>query len=123
MSDLVQTVDKTIGAAAEVAIAMAEASIIAAQPWLGTPVLKQVWTFIAEKYAHQVILSFMGATNNVIIDFGNEEKNQAAVDAKNELQSVLEQPEVDSQAKKKAKDDFKKKYADLIRQRTATPMP
>ncbi len=102
---------------------MAEASIIAAQPWMGAPVLKQVWTFIAEQYAHKLVLAFMTVTNNAVIDFGNEEKNQSAKEAKDELQAVLEQPEVDPKAKKKAKDDFKKKYADLIRQRTVTPMP
>lgn len=120
MADAVSVVDSAESAIIRVAVEAGEAALIAEFPWLGLPIIKQIWEFFVSRLSEKVILALQKGTNIQIIDFGDAKKNEAAKQAKDQLQGVLNDPTSTAEARADALAAFRAKYADLVRMRVAT---
>ena len=121
MADAVEIADSVLGVVGEVALEAGEVALFAALPWLNIPVVRQVVQLIAGWLAGQVLLQLKAGSNVLIITFENAAESSAAKGAAQVLQVVQADPNATGEERQNAVNDFKKKYADLIRQRVATP--
>lgn len=121
MADAVQLADGIIGAVGEVALEAGEAALIAAYPFLGIPGLKQLWEFFVNRLAAYVIVELQKSSNVIIIKMTDAAQGTAADDASIALKKAQDDPNTTPEELANARADFKKKYADLIRTRVATP--
>ncbi len=119
--DSVQAADEIIGGIGSVAIQAGEIALIAQFPFLGLPVIKQVWEFFAERLAALIILELKKGSNVIIITVNNSVNNGHAKVAADNLKKVQSDPESTEKEKEEALAEFKRRYSDLIRQRTSTP--
>jgi hypothetical protein len=120
MADAVSTANSVISAVGEVALQAGEAALIAQFPFLGLPVIKQVWEYIANKYAQAVLAELEKGSAAVIITADETAKGKAASAAAATLSKTQNNPKATAEEKQRAKEDFKAKYSDLIRTRIAT---
>lgn len=121
--DGIELADKGISDAFDVALQAGEYALILKYPVLGFPFIKQIWEFFLGDLVGKVKVQFEKGANVVIIKITTDAQNaaaEAAAQALKDIQSKLGVPDAEHQ---KAIDDFKARYEDLIRQRTATPMP
>ena len=121
--DIIPIVDKGIELGGDALTAMLEAYAIAQFPPLGLPVIKQIWEFVFEKAFGGLTLNLEKGANGIIISISNGIDNDAAKKAKEEFKKAQDDPNISKADYAKAREDFKKKYARLIRQRRPTPMP
>lgn len=121
MADAVQVADKVIEVVADVALSVAETAIIAEVPFLGLPVIKQLWEYFARMLMSKLIEQLQNSSTIMIITGQNDLRAQEAGDAATALRAAQADPTITPEKLQGAKDDFKKKYADLIRERIATP--
>lgn len=110
----------------DVAVKAAVASAIAAVPLLGAPVIRQIFTFIVEKTATLIYKELSRFVVFSIIDFKNEADLKNYQEASKTLGIAMETPaeHYDHGAEgvnkreleiEKAKEEYKKKLASLIR--------
>lgn len=110
----------------EVAVKAAIASAISALPILGLPIIRQLFTLIVEKMAMLVFKELSRFVVFSIIDLKNESDLREYENALGQLKTVLNTPaehydhgEEGENAKQlelqKAKDEYKKRLASLIR--------
>lgn len=120
MGDILTGVDDGISILADVAIKAGEAALIVQYPFLGLPVVKQVWEFFVSRLEAEIVADLKKGAAVIIIK-ANVEAQRAAADA---AKSALAQAQagVDDAVHQKTLDDFQKTYGDLIRTRIATPV-
>lgn len=118
--DGVQVADEIIGGVGSIALEAAEIALIARFPFLGLPIIKQIWEFFASQLAAEAIKEMKKGSTTLIITFKNEENNKAAKDAAEKLKVVQDDPASTSGEKSQALEDFRRRYSDLIRQRPVT---
>lgn len=123
MGDAVSNVDSAIAIIGDLALNVAEAALIVEYPFLGLPVIKQIWEFFVKKLESRVIEELAKSANVIIIHISETENAKAARDAADALKKVQDAPIKDQASIDKATEDFKDAYSKLIRLRTTTPMP
>lgn len=100
----------------------AEAAAIANFPFLGLPVIKQIFDVIVRGIGSKMIQALEQSASIGIIDFGDATQNQAAKDAALALYAAQNNPATTAAELEAAKDGFKKTYAALISMHVATPV-
>lgn len=121
--DIVDVSDTAIAVIAETALQAGEAALIAEFPWLGLPFIKQIWQMLASRLASYAILELQKSSGILLIKMDNTAAAQAAKTSAEELKKVQDDPSKTTADREKARNDFKSRYADLIRYRTSRPLP
>lgn len=115
MSAATDTADQIIQAAIyNVAVPAAKAAAVAEAPWLGAPVLSQVFDYLLGKFADWIYKALDQAVVFSIIDLQTEAQRKAYDEAVAALKAVVNQPTATPQDIEKARQDLEKKLADLI---------
>lgn len=120
MSDVVSGVRDGISIIGNAAIKAGEAAAIAAYPWLGLPVIKQIWESILGHFLDAVILTMQDSSTRILIPIIDQAQADAANQATEKLKKDLEDVRADSLQTQRDLDEVKKAYADLIHMRTST---
>ncbi len=119
--DVVSAIRGGIGGLGKIAVAAGEGAVIAKFPFLGLPILKQIWEMIAEEFAKGAIGAFENGASNILIPIIDKAQAEAANAAKVKLQADLENEKTKSEELARDLAEFKKKYAELIHMRRADP--
>lgn len=119
MADAVSAADSVISVIAEMAIEGGEAALIAQFPFLGIPPISWIFKWLVRFIAQPIIDQLRKSASIQIIDFGEDKKNASAKEAKEKLKEVLDNEKSSASEVENAKDDFKARYADLVRFRTS----
>lgn len=114
MADAVQNVDSVIGAIGSVAVDAAEIALIAQYPFLGLPVIKQIWEYIVSKLETEVIAQLDKGANIITIEIIDSNENKSAVAANNNLKAVQGDPNATDAQKQAALQAFQSAYGKLI---------
>lgn len=119
--DLASVVRQAIKVAGESGIKAGEAAVIAAYPWLGWPVIKQLWTAVIEKFLSGYIKSLMDESTKILIPIINENLAEAAEAESEKLKALLDNSKTTEAELSRELEIWKRKYSDLIRMRVAAP--
>lgn len=113
--DAVEVGNTIIGVVGEVALKAGETALIADFPFLGIWPLSMIWEYFANKYAEKVIVELQKGDANIIIHITDANEAKDAKKAADALSTAT--PETEDAAR----EEFKKRYGDLVRTRVATP--
>ncbi len=119
MSDTLSGVDEAIAIMANVAVNAGEIALIAQFPWLGLPIIKQIWEFLVEKLEQRIVVELQKGSAVVIIRANVEAQKDAADAAASALAKAQEG--LDDAVHQRTLEEFQKTYGELIRTRVATP--
>lgn len=122
MSVQTQIADKIIRAVVyDVALSAAETNLIAAAPWLGAPVARQILHFTLTKVADLLFTEMDRMAVFQIINLETDQQKNDYLTAVRALHDTVNpstgSPTVDDIVK--AKEEFKKRLSDLVRIRVA----
>lgn len=118
--DVVSGVRAGIDIIGEAAVAAGEAAAIASFPFLGWPVVKQIWEAILEKYTTAVLVEMQNSSTRILIPIIDDAQGDAATAAAAKLQATLDAQAAQSEEVTRELSDLKEKYAELIRMRQST---
>lgn len=122
MTDASDAVEKAVKALVfDVALKAIIAQIITKAPFLAWPVINPVFIYAITKVVELAYDEMIRVAGFIVIDFKTEMQRDAYEDARDELREELKKPERDEAAIAKAKEEFKKRLADLIRFPNAQP--
>lgn len=98
----------------EVVVEAAIASSIAALPFLGVPVIKQIYTFLVKHFAGNLFEE--GEVYGLFYDIDSEvdEETTEYQEATDTLRTELERDDLTEEEKQRAKDEYKEKLRNLI---------
>lgn len=119
--DIVSGVRSGISIIGDAGIKAGEAAVIAWQPWLGWPVIKQIWQGILERFADAAIKAMQDGSTIILIPIIETAKAEAADEASTKLQALLDNEKTNAEDLAAEVAEWKKKYAELIHMRVATP--
>ncbi len=120
MGDILSGADEGIAVLADFALKAGETALIAEFPWLGFPIVKQIWEFLVGQLEAKIVVELQNGAAVIIIKANVEAQKSAADAAASALAKAQEG--VDDAVHQKTLDDFQKTYADLIRTRISTPV-
>ena len=118
MGDVLSGVDEGIAIMANVAVGAGELALIAQFPWLGLPVIKQIWQFLVEQLEQRIVVELQKGSAVIIIRANTQAQADAADAASSALRKAQEG--VDDAIHQKTLDDFQKAYEALISTRIST---
>lgn len=119
--DVVSGVRKGIGVLGDIGIKAGEAAVIAWQPWLGWPIIKQFWEGLIEHFTDAALKAMQDGSTTVLIPIINTASALAAEEESSKLKALLENEKTKAEDLSNELVEWKKKYAELIRMRIATP--
>lgn len=90
------------------------AKSIMAFPFLGLPVIKQIYSSMVKKIASKIYFEAETLGMFIKIDLTVDNQEREYTEATEELKVVIAKPEATEEEKQKAKDEFKKKLRALI---------
>ena len=119
--DIVSAIRQGIGVLGEAGIIAGEAAAVAAYPWLGWPIINQIFKAVVEKFADAAIKTMEDESTVLIVPVIDQAQANAASEASLKLQKDLEDSQTTQEELARDLDEWKQKYADLIHMRHATP--
>lgn len=120
MADVVSDVSDIIGIIGNAGLDAGEAAVIQAYPWLGLPIIEQIWEAVLGSFISAVLIAMEETSTRILIPFIDQGQADAANAAAAKLQKDLDDANASQTAIQGELDDLKKKYADLIHLRLPT---
>lgn len=115
MANEVEISDFVISTIGLVALEAAETALIARYPFLGLPVIRQIWQFFASKLEKEIVMNLQKGSADLIIDFKTDAEAKDAKLASDKLKAVQGDQGSTAQQISDAQDAFKDAYRKLIR--------
>lgn len=114
MSSATSISDTVISVVGEVVLQTAEAAVVADLPFLGLPIIRQIWEFLVGKLEQKIVEQLQNGTAGIIINISDQTQAAGAKSAADQLQAVEEDEKSTADDIQKARDNFRKKYSALV---------
>lgn len=121
MADAVSITDTIISTVGSVATEAAEAALIAQFPFLGLPIIKQIWEYLFGILEQNIISELEKGSTALIITVSEDAHAATASATSQALNSVQNNPNATAEEISSAQTNFKNAYAALIGFRANTP--